>query len=170
MTLAHGGPGATTDTFAPLDGAAVGTQTAKRPVLAPEPAAPSQDTRKGANVAQAAESGRKKLQTFGKAALEMEYPDAWAVWQASPGMARGRSSTMDFLKAWREQLKIGIPPVAEILDSLEAWKRSKKWAENGGEYIEGIHRWINRRQWENRPMSSMEMTEEQTSEAMRRFA
>lgn len=107
-------------------------------------------------------SGGKKLQTFGKTAMEMEFPDAYAVWQAAPAMARGRSSTMEFLKAWREQQKNGgIPPVADVLESLEAWKRSKKWAENGGEYIEGLHRWVNRRQWENRPLSAMEMAHEQ---------
>lgn len=107
-------------------------------------------------------SSGKKAQAFGKTAMEMEFPDAYAVWQAAPAMARGRSSTMEFLKAWREQQKNGgIPPVADVLESLEAWRRSKKWAENGGEYIEGLHRWISRRQWENRPMSALEMAHEQ---------
>ena len=112
----------------------------------------------------------KRLQVFGKTAMEMEYPDAYLVWQAAPAMARSRSSTIEFMKSWREQTKNGgIPPVSEVLASLEKWKRSKKWAENGGEYIEALHRWVNRRQWENPPASAMEMANEQAAEINRMF-
>lgn len=97
MTLAHGGPGATTDTFAPLDGAAVGIQTAKRPVLAPEPATPAQDTRKGANVAQVVESGRKKPAPVWKSHEEF----AQAAHEAADG--KYSPATMEnFIAYWTE--------------------------------------------------------------------
>lgn len=131
-------------------------------LLAHETHDPTQTITGTTKVAETRAGGAKALRIFGKTAMEMEYPDAYQVWQAAPAMARGRSSTIQLMKSWREQQKNGgIPPVAEVLESLEHWKRSKKWAENGGEYIEGLHRWVSCRQWENRPLSAMEMANEQ---------
>lgn len=99
--------------------------------------------------------------------MEMEYPDAWALWEAAPKVARVRSSTMQVLQAWTKARKAGMPPIDEIMASMDAWKGSKKWAEHGGEYIEGLHRWIANRQWENAPASSMQIATEQAREVDR---
>ena len=112
-------------------------------------------------------SGRKKVSPVGKSAMEMDHPEVYALWQSAPPMARQRSSPREVLAAWVEVRKHGAPSQEELLESIEAWKRSKKWAENGGDYIEGLHRWIKNRQWENTPLSSMQIATEQAKEADR---
>ena len=114
-----------------------------------------------------AASVRKKLVPVGKTAMEMEFPEIYALWQAAPPMARQRSSTREVVTAWLDACKAGAPSQDELIQSIDAWKRSKKWAENGGEYIEGLHRWIKNRQWENPPASSMQIFAEQAKESDR---
>lgn len=122
--------------------------------------APIRDPGRAANV-------RKKLVPVGKNAMEMEFPEIYALWQAAPPMARQRSSTREVVTAWLDACKAGAPSQDELIQSIDAWKRSKKWSENGGEYIEGLHRWIKNRQWENPPASSMQIFAEQAKEADR---
>lgn len=75
-----------------------------------------------------------------------------AIWKAAPSFSRQRSSKPQLRKA----LEATEPPVSlemlsGILEGIGAWKVSAKWLAEGGRYQEGIHRWVNGRQWETVP-------------------
>lgn len=86
-----------------------------------------------------------------------------------PSKSRERSSTEEWLKAWTDSRKKGLPPLEDMLAAVDAWKRSGKWAEDGGRWQEAAHRWLARRQWENIPISPMQQDEEQLQEVLGRF-
>lgn len=37
------------------------------------------------------------------------------------------------------------------MSALEQWKKSDKWVKNDGQYVEGAHRWLEKRPWEEEP-------------------
>lgn len=78
------------------------------------------------------------------------YSDAFlAFWNEYPKTGRTRSGRPEAWRAWK---KNGCEALdEEIGTSLAAWKLSKKWTDNQGEFVEGVHRWIYRRPWETDP-------------------
>lgn len=73
------------------------------------------------------------------------------IWQNTPPMGRERSSRKDLEAAIKKIPTAGRPRLPEILAALEAWKISESWTKDGGQYVAGIHRWINDRKWEFPP-------------------
>ncbi len=72
-----------------------------------------------------------------------------ALWDASPPWARERSSRKQVFDEWQSQ---GLEPnAAQVVASLEAWKRSRKWTDEGGKATEGLHIWLKNRKWQESP-------------------
>ena len=64
-------------------------------------------------------------------------------WQAYPRkVGKGAAD-----KAWRRAKVNGHQ--AEVLQALEAQKRSKDWTKDGGQYVPNPATWINQRRWED---------------------
>lgn len=79
-----------------------------------------------------------------------EYSESFiAFWAAAPARAKERSGKPEAWKAWAKNECEAAN--GQIMASLEAWKLSRKWTDDGGKYIEGIHRWLNRKPWEDAP-------------------
>ncbi len=49
------------------------------------------------------------------------------------------------LKAWKKQK----PPIAEVLASLEKYKKTESWKKEGGQFIPHPASWLNDREWED---------------------
>ena len=71
-----------------------------------------------------------------------------AVWQITPPKGRERSSKKLLHDALKKIPKPLMPSQEEILIALDAWGKSDSWTKSNGEYVPGIHRWINDRKWE----------------------
>ena len=71
------------------------------------------------------------------------------LWKESPINARKRSSKAQCKGAWGRIPKSKRPSLETILSALKAWKKDDAWRKNNGEFIPGLHRWINQRQWED---------------------
>jgi hypothetical protein len=70
-------------------------------------------------------------------------------WKAYPQRGRDNSSRPDCLSWWK---KLSLESKTEVvLAALESWKRSAKWLKDGGQYIEGAHRWLKGRKFEELP-------------------
>lgn len=74
------------------------------------------------------------------------------LWEASPPKARSRSSKKQVHSEWGKIKAKDRPTEDEILHALEVWKKCDEWRKENGEFIPGLHRWINCRQWENLPV------------------
>lgn len=76
---------------------------------------------------------------------------AKSVWNASPPMAKQRSSKKDLVAAIKASPE--LPSLAGILKSLETWKNSADWKKDNGQFIPGIHLWIKKAKWEIEPIA-----------------
>ena len=71
------------------------------------------------------------------------------IWREAPSKGRERSSKKQLADALKKTKN--LPPEEEIIQSLEAWKRSEAWTKDNGQFIPGIHRWVKDEKWETRP-------------------
>ncbi len=56
------------------------------------------------------------------------------------------------LEQWRDAEASGeLPPIGELLEALEAWKRSERWTEDGARYIPAAGNWLKGRMWNDPP-------------------
>lgn len=76
------------------------------------------------------------------------------LWKLYPEKGRRRSSKKQMQDAWRKIKKSDRPASEEILNSLEAWKKTDDWKKENGQFVPGVHLWIQNRQWENTPEES----------------
>jgi len=74
-----------------------------------------------------------------------------AIWKAFPSRGRENSSKKETLEEIQKIPAKERPTIEEVIKAIEAWKLSPKWTDDGGQYVQGVHRWINKRQWENIP-------------------
>lgn len=72
-----------------------------------------------------------------------------SVWKAGPIQSRNRSSKRQLEQAWKKMPK--KPEESEVLRVLALWVNSHAWTKDNCEFVPGIHRWIQNRQWENEP-------------------
>lgn len=70
------------------------------------------------------------------------------IWGMVPQISRTRSSQVKVKKAWDKIKPADKPSLETLTEALEAWKTTEKWREG---YAEGLHIWINDRQWLNLP-------------------
>lgn len=78
---------------------------------------------------------------------------AEVLWNQAPKIARRRSSKKDLRLAVERASREngGLPEPEAVVAALEAWIACPEWTKDGGAFIEGIHRWVKRRRWENPP-------------------
>ena len=74
-----------------------------------------------------------------------------ALWNASPGKSRNRSSKKEVKQEWRKIPKKDRPPFETVMESLLDWARCPDWTKEGGKYATGLHRWIKACKWESSP-------------------
>jgi len=74
-----------------------------------------------------------------------------ALWNASPGKSRNRSSKKEVKQEWRKIPKKDRPPFETVMESLLDWVRCPDWTKEGGKYATGLHRWIKACKWESSP-------------------
>jgi hypothetical protein len=72
-----------------------------------------------------------------------------SVWKAGPIQSRTRSSKRQLESAWKKTPN--KPEESEVLRVLGLWVKSHAWTKDNCEFVPGIHRWIQNRQWENEP-------------------
>ena len=86
-------------------------------------------------------------------------------WKAYPKRIDKTRALKAFTKAYKE-----IPPLNELLEIIEKNKRSKKWSNDGGEFIPHPTTWLNGKRWEdevNIEIRSVSSNEEIIMRAMR---
>ena len=74
--------------------------------------------------------------------------DAW--WAAYP--RRRRNGKAQCRKKWAA-LKLDAQ-AEQVMVALEAWKRSKDWTKDGGEFICGPHKWLNEQRYDDPPQAA----------------
>lgn len=77
-----------------------------------------------------------------------------ALWDAAPKTARERSSRKQIADAWRAIPAVHRPTFQRAIAALHEWRRSDSWRTDNGAYIEGLHRWIKNRRWEDTPATT----------------
>lgn len=78
------------------------------------------------------------------------YPPAFeALWKSAPQPARTRSGKPKAYAAWVKAIKRAQPEA--IAAGLEAFKASWDWRKDGGAYVPGLHLWLGREVWDERP-------------------
>lgn len=73
------------------------------------------------------------------------------LWRRAPKKGRERSSRRQLANAWSRIPAGERPPDTDLLEALERWKQGEKWTRDGGDFVEGIHRWIGNRAWRDVP-------------------
>jgi hypothetical protein len=73
------------------------------------------------------------------------------LWKRSPAKSRERSSKVKVFNAWQKIKKSEQPDEGDLFIAIDAWSDSEKWTTG---FAEGLHIWINDRQWENLPEAS----------------
>lgn len=67
-------------------------------------------------------------------------------WEAYPN----KINREDAWNAWKS-LNPDSGTARAVMDGLEAWKKSERWAEDGGRYIPSAAKWLRDRRWEITP-------------------
>lgn len=67
-------------------------------------------------------------------------------WEAYPN----KINREDAWNAWKS-LNPCADTVSEIMNGMEAWKKSERWADDGGRYIPSASKWLLDRRWEITP-------------------
>lgn len=75
------------------------------------------------------------------------------IWKLAPSKGKERSSKSQLTKALRKIPAADLPDITTIGNALAAWKLSETWTKDGGQYVKGIHRWVEARQWGEIPES-----------------
>lgn len=83
------------------------------------------------------------------------------LWENCPAISRTRSGKRKLQAAWNKILKAQRPSLELLETALTAWKATAKWSEG---YAEGIHIWVNNRQWENIPDAAPDNSKEETED------
>ncbi|MCP5534257.1 MAG: helix-turn-helix domain-containing protein [Akkermansiaceae bacterium] len=71
------------------------------------------------------------------------------LWNRTPSKGRERSSKKQ-LEAALKKLPRDVTEET-IIEGLEGWKRSESWTKDNGQFVPGVHRWVNDRKWESIP-------------------
>jgi len=71
------------------------------------------------------------------------------LWSLS--IQRTRTSKQKVAAAWRKIPTKHKPPFSTVLDAYRAWLRCEAWTKEGGQFVCGLHVWVNDRQWQNIP-------------------
>lgn len=79
-----------------------------------------------------------------------------AVWAHTPKLGRERSSRAKVEKVFARMPAKIRPSTDTLVDALARWSASESWTKNDGEFVPGIHRWVQDRQWENIPLPAGE--------------
>jgi len=79
------------------------------------------------------------------------------IWDLVPQISRTRSSQKQVIAEWKKIKVENRPTIPALIAAIEAWCKTDKWAVDG--CAEGLHLWINRRQWENVPTTEEEPEE-----------
>lgn len=72
----------------------------------------------------------------------------WAAYPRKEGKPKAKT-VFDRIKPDEELLQ-------RMLDSIEQWKRTDQWQEDGGRYIPHPSTWLNQKRWEDEPMPSQQ--------------
>ena len=77
---------------------------------------------------------------------------AWvdALWAVATPLARERSSRQEVEEKAR-RLGSKRPSIEVAVGAYERWKQCDEWRKDDGEYVPALHRWIQRRKWEDAP-------------------
>jgi hypothetical protein len=76
-------------------------------------------------------------------------PGAQRFWDACPPKARERSSRKEVAAVWK---KLNLEPETDtVLAGLEACKQSEQWTKEGGKYIPGAHRFLDKEKFRDPP-------------------
>lgn len=70
------------------------------------------------------------------------------IWGMVPQISRTRSSQVKVKKEWDKIKPADKPTLETLTEALESWNNTEKWRDG---YAEGLHIWINDRQWLNIP-------------------
>lgn len=79
-------------------------------------------------------------------------PGFVAFWEAYPNVRKYDKA--DSWKLWRQQRLEPLAPL--VMAGLEAWKRSRQWQKEGGEYICNPAKFLRRRRWQDPPRPAPE--------------
>jgi hypothetical protein len=74
-----------------------------------------------------------------------------SIWNQTPPMGRQRSSKKQLENEWMKIPAAKRPTKEIVIHALNAWCASDAWRKDGGQWVGGIHLWIENRQWENIP-------------------
>lgn len=66
-------------------------------------------------------------------------------WAAYPKPVKGRSVRQDSLTAFKVAIK--KVDLQTLLDAIEWWKKTDKWRQSGGEYVDGAQKWLRKQMW-----------------------
>ena len=78
-----------------------------------------------------------------------------AIWNQTPPLGRQRSSQEKLKSSWMKTPAANRPTKEIVMHALSAWCTSAAWQKDGGQFVPGIHRWIENRQWENIPTNQI---------------
>ena len=73
------------------------------------------------------------------------------LWENAPEKARRRSSKAKIKQAWAKIQASERPDFETITRAFKAWTQCDDWTKHRGEYVTGLHRWINEQKWESPP-------------------
>jgi len=80
------------------------------------------------------------------------------IWNQTPPMGRQRSGKKQLEDEWMKIPAANRPTKEVITRAMSAWCTSAAWQKDGGQFVPGIHRWIENRQWENIPTNQTTST------------
>jgi hypothetical protein len=76
------------------------------------------------------------------------------LWAAALPKSRERSSKHQCRTEWSRIPKAERPAVQTAVDALKSWNRTEEWRKDGNTFAPGLHRFIQRRMWEDLPESA----------------
>ena len=69
------------------------------------------------------------------------------IWEGHPQQGRTRSSRAKVDSAWRAVPKAERIDYDAVVASMAAWRQSRDWLKDDGEFVPAAHRWIKDRKW-----------------------
>lgn len=112
-----------------------GTETPQKPSFCH-----GNNQKSGVSVAESTQSKVKEIK--GKESKENSTTRFDEFWDCYPK----KVAKKDAVKAWS---KISNDAFAEIMESLEKWKRSSGWTKDGGQFIPNAATWLNGERWKD---------------------
>jgi hypothetical protein len=73
------------------------------------------------------------------------------LWAAALPTARTRSSKQQCRIQWSRIPKDQRPLIDDLVSALKKWNRCEEWKKDGNAFAPGLHRYIERRMWEDTP-------------------